>query len=83
MRAYLEIAELGELFVAALQFAQIGLGLHVDDAVCSDISSLSKPLATLLALVRPLACVSTFVRLGNRVSTSRHPMIPSFGVRNH
>lgn len=65
MKSYLQIAKLGEGFVAAVEFANKGLGLTMRLEVCPDISTLGKSLPTLRAVVRFVPCVTPLVSLGN------------------
>jgi hypothetical protein len=61
---YLEVAELGELLVTIIQLADIRLRLEVNDAVCSNVTTLCKSLPTLVTRVWALSCVSALVGLG-------------------
>jgi hypothetical protein len=59
----LKIAELGELFAAIVETAQVWLRLIVHDLVSTNISTLSEPFSTDLALVWAFSSVSSFVSL--------------------
>jgi hypothetical protein len=60
-RTNLEIAELGELFAAFIETAEVGLGLIVDDLVGTYVSTLGKSLAADFTSVWAFSGVSSFV----------------------
>jgi hypothetical protein len=66
-RTNLEIAELGELFAAFIETAEVGLGLIVDDLVGTYVSTLGKSLAADFTSVWAFSGVSSFVSLSRCV----------------
>jgi hypothetical protein len=58
-----QVSQLRELLVASIQLTCEGLGRRVDDLVRSYVAVLSECLAADVAPVRPLAGMSSFVRL--------------------
>lgn len=60
---HFEIAQLSKLLPAVVKFACKGLDLLVDDLVSAYIAALCKGLATDVATVGTLACVSSLVGL--------------------
>jgi hypothetical protein len=60
---HFEIAQLSKLLPAVVKFACEGLNLLVDDLVSAYIAALCKGLATDVATVGTLACVSSLVGL--------------------
>jgi hypothetical protein len=72
LRTYLKIAELGELFAAIVETAQVWLRLIVHDLVSTNISTLSEPFSTDLALVWAFSSVSSFVSLWQFMLASKY-----------
>jgi hypothetical protein len=66
-RTNLEIAELGELFAALIETAEVGLGLIVDDLVGTYVSTLGKSLAADFTSVWAFSGVPSFVSLSRYV----------------
>ena len=70
-----EVAELGELLVAVVQFARERLGRGVDDFMSSNVAVLCKRLAADVTPVRSLARVATLV--GLEVAQLAEPLVAS------
>ena len=60
---HFQIAQLSKLLSAVIQFACEGLDLLMDNFMCTYVATLCKGLATDVATVGALACVSSFVGL--------------------
>jgi hypothetical protein len=60
---HLEIAQLGELLLAAFKLAIERLGLLMHDSVGPDIASLGKTFSTLVTAIWPFAGMATFMCL--------------------